>query len=297
MSHRICTGIPRRRLGKLIEELAPAWLAQQESRLRQRRGHARLRAEGAGPDHELAFPDRVIVTLVVLRFQLPHAAVAVFYGVHRCTITRAVGEIRPLLAARGFAVPGKSGLRLATLADVFACAAAEGVQLRIDGTEVQVRRPAANRPGRRAFVSGKKKQNTIKSTAVSDGAGLLWLGAFRPGRMHDVTAVRTEGIEDLLRRHPDVNAEVDTGYQGLARDFPGQVSAPPKKPGKNAAPEDTARWEQQRHQQSSARICIEHAIAEPKQWRPLQRWTGRRDHFQETALAIAGLVSDRAAAR
>ena len=147
-------------------------------------------------------------------------------------------------------------------------------------------------------MSGKKKQNTIKSTAVSDGAGLLlWLGAFRPGRMHDVTAVRTEGIEDLLRRHPDVNAEVDTGYQGLARDFPGQVSAPPKKPGKNAAPEDTARWEQQRHQQSSARICIEHAIAEPKQWRPLQRWTGRRDHFQETALAIAGLVSDRAAAR
>ncbi len=298
LSHRIFTGIPHRRPGELIEELAPAWLAQQESRLRQRRGHARLRAEGAGPDHELAFPDRVIVTLVVLRCQLPHAAVAVFYGVHRCTITRAAGEIRPLLAARGFAVPGKAGLRLATLADVFAYAAAEGVPLRIDGTEVQVRRPAANRPGRRAFVSGKKKQNTIKSTAVSDGAGrLLWLGAFRPGRMHDVTAVRTEGIEDLLRRHPDVNAEVDTGYQGLARDFPGQISAPPKKPGKNAAPEDTARWEQQRHQQSSARICIEHAIAEPKQWRPLQRWTGRRDHFQQTALAIAGLVSDRATAR
>jgi hypothetical protein len=298
LSHRICTGIGRRRLGKLIEELAPAWLAQQESRLRQRRGHARLRAEGAGPDHDLPFADRVIVTLVVLRFQLPHAALAVFYGIHRSTITRAVGEIRPLLAARGFAVPGKPGLRLRTLADVFAYAAAEGVRLRIDGTEVQVRRPPAGRPGRRAFVSGKKKQNTIKSTAVSDGQGrLLWLGAFRPGRMHDVTAVRTEGIDDLLRAHPEVGAEVDTGYQGLARDFPGQVSAPPKKPGKNAAPDETARWEQQRHQQSSRRICVEHAIAEPKQWRPLQRWTGRRDRFQETALAIAGLVSDRAAAR
>jgi hypothetical protein len=298
LSHRICTGIGRRRLGKLIEELAPAWLAQQESRLRQRRGHARLRAEGAGPDHDLPFADRVIVTLVVLRFQLPHAALAVFYGIHRSTITRAVGEVRPLLAARGFAVPGKPGLRLRTLADVFAYAAAEGVRLRIDGTEVQVRRPPAGRPGRRAFVSGKKRQNTIKSTAVSDGQGrLLWLGAFRPGRMHDVTAVRTEGIEDLLRAHPEVGAEVDTGYQGLARDFPGQVSAPPKKPGKNAAPDKTARWEQQRHQQSSRRICVEHAIAEPKQWRPLQRWTGRRDRFQETALAIAGLVSDRAAAR
>lgn len=298
LSHRICTGIGRGKLGALIEELAPLWLAQQESRLRARRGRDRLRAEGAGPGHGLPFADRVIATLVVLRFQLPHAALAVFYGVHRSTITRAVGEIRPLLAARGFAVPGQPGLRLQTLADVFAYAAAEGVRLRIDGTEVQVRRPPAGRPGRRAFVSGKKKQNTGKATAVSDGAGrLLWLGAFRPGRMHDVTALRTEGIEDLLRAHPDVQAEVDAGYQGLARDFPGQVSAPPKKPGKDAPPEETARWEQQRHQQSSRRICVEHALAEPKQWRPLQRYLGRREHFQETALAIAGLVSDRAARR
>jgi hypothetical protein len=242
LSHRICTGLPRRKLGKLIEELAPLWLAQQESRLRDRRGRDRLRAEGAGPGHELPFTDRVIVTLVIMRFQLPHAALAVFYGVHRSTITRAAGEIRPLLAQRGFAVPGKPGLRLRTLADVFAYAAAEGVKLRMDGTEVQVRRPRAGRPGRRAFVSGKKKQNTIKSTAISDGQGrLLWLGAFRPGRMHDVTALRTEGIEDLIRRHPDVGAEVDAGYQGLARDFPGQVSAPPKKPRKDAPPEETAR--------------------------------------------------------
>ena len=240
----------------------------------------------------------MIATLVILRFQLPHAALAVFYGVDRSTITRAAGEIRPLLAVRGFAVPGQPGLRLRTLADVFAYAAAQGVTLRIDGTEVQVRRPRAGRPGRRAFVSGKKKQNTIKATAVSGGDGrLLWLGAFRPGRMHDVTALRTDGIEDLLRRHPDVKAEVDAGYQGLARDFPAQVSAPPKKPGKNAPPEQTASWEQRRHRQSSRRICIEHAIAEPKQWRPLQRYLGRREYFQETALAIAGLVSDRAAAR
>ena len=54
--------------------------------------------------------------------------------------------------------------RLETLADVFAYAAAEGVTLRIDGTEVQVRRPRANRTGRKAFVSGNKKQNTMKPT-------------------------------------------------------------------------------------------------------------------------------------
>jgi DDE superfamily endonuclease len=192
LSHRICTGIPRRRLGALIEELAPAWLAQQESRLGARRGHDRLRAEGAGPHHGLPFADRVIATLVILRFQLPHAALAVFYGVHRCTITRAVHEIRPLLAARGLRRARHGRAAAAHPGGRVRLRRPEIVKLRVDGTEVQVRRPRANRPERRAFVSGKKKQNTIKSTAISDSQGrLLWLGAFRPGRMHDVTALRT----------------------------------------------------------------------------------------------------------
>lgn len=42
-----------------------------------------------------------------------------------------------------------------TLKDLFAYADAEGVKLRLDGTEVQVRRPRAGRPGRKEFVSGK----------------------------------------------------------------------------------------------------------------------------------------------
>jgi DDE superfamily endonuclease/Helix-turn-helix of DDE superfamily endonuclease len=298
LSHRICTGLPRRRLGRLIAELAGPWMAQQESRLRDRRGHQRQRAAGAGPGHELVLAGRVIATLVVLRFQLPHAALAVFYGVDRSTITRAVQEIRPLLAARGFAVPGRPGLRLHTLADVFAYAAAEGVRLRIDGTEVQVRRPRASRPGRRAFVSGKKKQNTRKATVITGGKGAtLWTGAFRPGRQHDQTALKTEGIGDLLERYPQVKALVDAGYRGLAKQFPDQVTAPPLKPGKNAPPDETARWETRRKAQSSQRICVEHANAEHKQWRTPQRYTGRREYYDETHLAVASLVSDRAARR
>jgi hypothetical protein len=282
----------------LIVELAEPWTSAQDGRLLKRRGHERLRAVGAGPHHDLAFTDRVIATLVILRFQLPHAAVAVFYGVDRSTITRAVHEIRPLLAARGFAVPGHPGLRLKTLADVFAYATAEGVELRLDGTEVQVRRPKANRPGRRAFVSGKKKQNTKKPTVISDGHGrMLWAGAIRPGRMHDQTAVKTEGICDLFERFPQVRAKVDAGYRGLAKEFGDQVQAPPTKPRKDAPPEEVSDWEAARKAQSSGRICVEHAIAEPKAWRPLQRWIGRREYFDDTFLAIAGLVSDRTALR
>jgi hypothetical protein len=296
LGKRIFTGLQPRRLARLIAELGDRWMAAEEDRLLGRRGHERLRAAGAGPDHDLPFTDRVIVTLVHLRFQLPHAALAELYGVHRSTVTRAIGEVRPLLAARGFAVPGEPGVRLRALADVFAYAAARGAELRIDGTEVPVRRPRAGKPGRRAFVSGKKKQNTKKATVITDGQGrTLWAGAFRPGRMHDQTAVRTEGIAVLFRQYPQVKAKVDAGYRGLAREFPGQVQAPPLKPKKDAPPEETADYGAGRHRQSSERICVEHANAGHKQWRPLQRYLGRREHFDETYAAIAGLVSDRAA--
>lgn len=295
MSHSAFTGISRQHLGRLAAELAGPWQARRESALRRRRGADRRRADGAGRRHELVFTDRVLVTLAVLRLQIPHAALAVMYGVHRSTVTRAVREIRPLLAGRGYATP--QGQRLHTLADVFAYAAAHGVKLRLDGSEIQVRRPRARRPGRRAFVSGKKKQNTIKFTKVCDGRGRTLLDAvFRPGRMHDQTALQTDGIDDLLQRFPDVQAEMDAGYRGLHRDHPAQVSVPPKKPARNAPPEAAQAWEQARHAQSSARICVEHAIAGSKHWRPLQRWTGRREDLPETVRAIGSLVSDRAAA-
>lgn len=291
-------GISREHLGALIEELAGPWAAAKESELAERRGHARMRAVGAGPEHQLVFVDRVLATLVALRWALSHRVLAVLFGVSASTVDRAVAEIRPLLGARGFAVPDRPGVRLKTLADVFAYAEAEGVTLRIDGTEVQVRRPKANRPGRKAFISGKKKQNTGKATMISDGQGReLWLGAIRPGRMHDVTAVRTEGIEEQLRLRPSVKAEVDSGYTGLARDFPDQVSAPPKKPPTDAGPSEHNAYDHARRRQSQQRIMVEHANAEIKQWRCLQRWTGNRNDLPDVIAAIGALVSDRSATR
>lgn len=98
LSHPAFTGISRAYLADLIEELAGPWTASCESALHHRRGRKRKRQAGAGPKHELLFTDQVVVTLVYLRLQLPHAALAELYGMERSTITRAIGEIRPLLA-------------------------------------------------------------------------------------------------------------------------------------------------------------------------------------------------------
>ncbi|MFI2652743.1 transposase family protein [Micromonospora fulviviridis] len=269
-----------------------AWLSGREGRLHARRGGHRRRAAGAGRRLTLRFPDRLVITLAHLRLGVPHEALAVAFRVDRSTVTRAIGQVRPLLAGRGFARP--SGVRLRTLADVFAYAAAEGVTLRLDATEVRVRRPRVGRPGRKAFVSGKVKQNTIKATVVADEHGAtLWCGGHRPGRMHDTTAARVEGVDALLDAYPQVTVLVDAGYQGLAKTHPGQVVAPPLKLRPGAPPARQRAWEAERKQQSSQRISVEHAIAELKWWRQLQRFTGRRELLPETIDAVAGLVSDR----
>lgn len=296
MNHSAFTGITKQHLGDLVVELAGPWQAHQESALSARRGHQRLRDQGAGRKYELVFADRVLVTLVVLRLQIPHACLAALYDVDRSTVTRAVREIRPLLARRGYATP--AGPRLRTIADVFAYAEANDITLRSDGSEIQVRRPRAHKPGRRAFVSGKKKQNTIKFTKWCDADGRTLLDStFRPGRMHDQTGLQTDGIDDLFDWFPDVECEMDSGYRGLRRDHPGQAHVPPLKPKNGASAEQVADWEAERHDQSSRRICVEHANADSKNWRCLQRWIGRRDDLPETILAIGSLISDRAAAR
>jgi hypothetical protein len=297
LSHSVFTGISRNHLDRLVTELAGPFAAAREGRLHRRRGgRDRRRWPGAGHPETLTLRDRLLATLAWLRLALPHQAIAVLFGVDRSTISAAIRQIRPLLANRGYATP--TGVRLHTLADLFAYAAAEGLTVRLDGTEIQVRRPKANRPGRRAFVSGKKKQNTIKATIASDGHGRpMWAGATRPGRMHDQTAVRTEGIDELIEQYPEVKFLVDSGYRGLAKDHPDQVIAPPLKPKKDAPPDQVAAYETARKAQSSQRIPAEHAIALIKWWRPLQRYTGRRDALPEIIRAVTGLAADRAAAR
>lgn len=291
-AHCAFTGISGRHLGLLLGELEPRYDAAREDRLYQHRGRHRLRQPGAGARPRLSLTDRLVATLVHLRLGIPHAALAVVYGVDRATITRAIGQIRPLLATRGFAT--STGVRLHTLADVFAYDAAEDVTLRLDATEIRVRRPRPHRPGRRAFVSGKMRQNTIKATLIADAHGAtLWCGALRPGRMHDQTAARAEGIDTLIDGYPTVDVLVDRGYQGLAKDHPDRVTAPPLKLPRDATAEQKTVWEQARKTQSSQRIPVEHAIAELKRWRVLQRFTGRRELLAETITAIAALVSDR----
>jgi hypothetical protein len=114
-------------------------------------------------------------------------------------------------------------------------------------------------------------------------------------------ASKTEGIEDLLRRYPGVRAKVDSGCQGLARDFPGQVTGPPGKPAGETGQgtPHPVRWPAGRISAKPGRRSgsVSNTPSPNPSSRGLQRYIGRRGHFEETFRAIAGLVSGRCALR
>ncbi|WP_229922360.1 helix-turn-helix domain-containing protein [Streptomyces noursei] len=64
----------------------------------------RRHAVGAGAKHKLVFVDQLLATLIPLRHGATHEVLACWFGVDRSTVTRGIGEARPLLAQRGCTV-------------------------------------------------------------------------------------------------------------------------------------------------------------------------------------------------
>ncbi|WP_406841821.1 transposase family protein (plasmid) [Streptomyces sp. AHU1] len=288
INNRRITGLAAGVIAELVEEIGPLWHERHQARLAAR---PRQRVVGAGAKYRLVFVDRLLATLVHLRHGVTHDVLACWFGVDRSTITRAISEVRPLLAERGCTV--SPDVRLRSLAEVVDHLGASGTTGIIDGTEIRVRRPAAGRKDRDKFISGKNKQNAVKSMVVTDGEGrVLWCSPARPASCADITHARQLGLVKLLADGPAVEILADAGYQGLGAQTGGRVVTPPHRKFKKNAPD----WyeemhERQRKAHSSRRIRIEHGIAHLKNWRALARHLGRREHMSDTVQAIAGLLS------
>ncbi|MFH8605393.1 transposase family protein [Streptomyces flaveolus] len=286
-SQRI-TGLTPDAIAELIAKIGPLWHEQHQAVLTSRR---RRRAVGAGAKHKLVFVDRLLATLIHLRHGATHDVLACWFGVDRSTITRAIGEVRPLLAIRGCTVA--PDVRLRTLAEVVDHLGASGQTGIIDGTEIRVRRPAAGRKDREKFISGKNKQNAVKFMVVTDADGrLLFCSPAVPASCADITHARQLGLVKLLAKGPGVEILADAGYQGLGAQTGGRVVTPPHRKFKKNPPDwYEEMYERQRKAHSSRRIRVEHGIAHLKNWRALARHHGRREHMTDTVQAVAGLLS------
>ncbi|WDV34240.1 transposase family protein [Streptomyces sp. AD16] len=204
LAHPLFTGLFRHHLACLAEELADPWQAEIEDRRHEARGGAGKREAGAGARHRLVFVDRLVVTLIHLRHDLPHSGLALLSGVDRSTVTRAIKETHRLLAKPGRVVPDRPGLRLRTLADVFAYAP---VQVLRDGGYLGLRR---DHPGQaitpprepdeialpRVHAAGEARHDTHRSASPSSTR----LPTTRLNRDHAPARRRSPTLPGVVRR-------------------------------------------------------------------------------------------------
>lgn len=113
VSSRRITDLSADVIAELVADLGRLWHERHQAKLASR---LRKRGVGAGAKYRLEFVDRLLATLIYFRHEVTHDVLACWFGVDRSTITRAIGEVRPLLAERGCTI--RPGVRLRTLAEV-----------------------------------------------------------------------------------------------------------------------------------------------------------------------------------
>jgi hypothetical protein len=184
-------GIARQHLGERIAALADPPTAQHQATLAHRLRHPPRPRRRRRPHQRLVLCDRVLATLIVPRRQLPHQTLAVLLG-----STAPPSPAPSARSARCWPPPGLRRARPAHAAPADlggggADAAANGVQLRIHGTQTQVRRPHAHRPGRRAFLLRQAQAAAPSSPPWSATARAAPCGPGRCARAASTTRPRS----------------------------------------------------------------------------------------------------------
>lgn len=157
----------------------------------------------------------------------------------------------------------------------------------IDGTERPVRR-VKNSTKQKQQYSGKKKRHTVKNIVVSDKhKRILALTKTVAGKQHDYQEFKDKHVAGGL---PDtIRTWVDTGFQGIRKDFPRLTIRMPKRASRGHPLTDAEKTKNQRL--SRKRILVEHAIGGIKRFRSvINVFRNRADAFADRLMLVsAGL--------
>ena len=110
----------------------------------------------------------------------------------------------------------------------------EARKVLIDATERKHRRPSKDEEQKELY-SGKKKQHTVKNTVIATGERvIIYVGKTFAGRRHDYGMFKEEfpPEEEWLKGEGE-RAKLDSGYQGINKDYGIEAGVPHKKPRKS----------------------------------------------------------------
>ncbi len=154
----------------------------------------------------------------------------------------------------------------------------------IDGTERPIRRPK-NTERQKQNYSGKKKRHTRKNLVISDKKKKVgFLSKTADGSKHDITLYKESKVARKIPKN--VRKNVDLGFLGVEKEYPGHLySMPKKKPkGRELSTADKKR----NKVKSRRRVIVENALAGVKRLRIVSDvFRNVKKDFDDLAMFIA----------
>lgn len=263
------TGLTKPEFDRLFREFAAAADAHRAARTHTKRGSRRLkRAAGAGHPYSLDPRTRLLMALVWLRVYPTYELLGWLFGLDKSNAWHNAQDVLGVLEGMTdfpFDRPGKDRAPLRTADAVMA----EFPQVRviIDAKEQGVRRPSGW-DEQKPFYSGKKKRHTVKNQVVCTPAGrIASVSRTAPGRTHDLTVLRHDGVLDRLPA--DAGVMTDKGYVGVEADAGGRPVVVPAKAARNRPLTDDQKAANRvinRH-----RVVVEHVMAQLSRFQVLRQ--------------------------
>jgi IS5 family transposase len=288
------TGLTRDEFDRLFGAFEEAADALRAASTHTKRGsRRRKRAAGAGRRHTLAPRTRLLLVLVWLRVYPTYELLGWLFELDKSNAwhnTQDVLEILDTMTDFPFDRPDPDRRKLQTAEAVMA--AFPEVRVIIDAKEQGFRRPAGW-DRQKPFYSGKKKRHTVKNqVACTPGGRIVSIPTAAPGRTHDLTVLRYNGLLDRLPTGAGVMT--DKGYIGAAADAGARPLVIPTRATKNHPLTDDQKASNRVI--SGCRVVVEHVMAQLSRFQVL-RQTFRSVFGRHTRVfRVVALLVDRRSA-
>ncbi len=282
---RTFTGLTVPEFDKLFSFIETEYLKYEQERLGKRE---RTNAVGQGRKFSLELIDRLLMLLVYYRIYCSFTLVGFLFNLDQSNVWRDIKHLEPLVQMC-IPLPEKvyrSTKKMKTIDDLMKYY--PELKAFIDATEQEIPRPG-NKRRRKSYYSGKKKKHTVKTQIMANKKGwILHKTNHDKGKKHDYDVFK--------EKHPKIPAEVeailDSGYQGVQKDFPEMKTRIPRKKqkGKPRSKED----KRFNRKLSRERVIVENTIGRTKKFRIMaDTFRNRLKRYDGISSIVYGLTNFR----
>lgn len=287
------TGLTVAEFDKFVKDNQHDWQEQRIERLLANNPN-RKRKIGGGRKFALeAFEDQLLLTLILAKSYCSCLLLEYLFSIDASTVCRTAQALMSIIKKDGKYIInlGSRPSKKITTLDELRERIPDLDQILADCTEQRIPRPK-KKTKRNKHHSGKKKAFTIKTQIVTTKQGLIAnIGKPVPGRKHDYKIFKESNLPKIIPKNARVY--LDSGYQGVQKDFPDLNTVIPHKRTRNSQPL-TRSQKIQNTKQRRVRVAIEHTLSQLKKFQILQQTYRNSLQNYETVFGfVANIVNFR----